>query len=368
MITRLEIENFKAIRKLAVDLGPLTVLVGPNDAGKTTILQALDILGRTGTRTIASSNHNIFEGDPEDYFADRDRSRPIRIAIQGETAAPFEAGTYRYAAVLGDRDRRIGVLEEELWWNGERIYLEVPGNKGLEHWTGESTLLGFKHRDGGGFYAAVLAELPSRYVAFSPQALARPCRLDATFEADGSGLAALLHRMLNAADRRPLEALDVGLRRLSPHVHNVAVDTQKSPGLVEALLALASTRQGISAREVSMGVLLATAYLALMHGTSSQRFLVEEPENGVHPRALLAIVDVLREMARARRQVVLTTHSPILLNYMEPGDVRVVTRDADGVHVTPIADTPHFDERARDFDLGELWYAIGEDELVSHAS
>ncbi len=368
MITRLEIEDFKAIRKVAIDLGPMTVLVGPNDSGKTTILQALDVLGRSGTLSIAIPNANIFDGNPEDYFAERDRSRPIRIAIQGQTAAPSEAGTYRYAVAIGARDHRISVVEEELWWNGERVYLEVPGGKGVEHWTGESTLLKFKYGTSGGLYAAVLAELPGRYVAFSPQALARACRPDAAFDADGSGLAALLQRMLNAPDRRPLEALDTGLRRLSPHVHNVAVDTQRTPGWVETFLALEPSRQGIAAREVSMGVLLATGYLALMHGTKSQRFLVEEPENGVHPRALLAIVEVLRELAQTGRQVVLTTHSPILLNYMEPGDVRVVTRAADGVHVTPITETPHFDERARDFDLGELWYAIGEDELVSHAS
>ena len=51
MITHLIIENFKAIEKLEVPLRPFTILVGPNDSGKSTILQALEI----------ASNQPIYE-------------------------------------------------------------------------------------------------------------------------------------------------------------------------------------------------------------------------------------------------------------------------------------------------------------------
>lgn len=41
MIRRLSIENFRCIRKAEIELGPFTVLVGPNASGKTTVLEAL---------------------------------------------------------------------------------------------------------------------------------------------------------------------------------------------------------------------------------------------------------------------------------------------------------------------------------------
>ena len=42
MITAIEIENFKAIgERVRVELKPLTLLFGPNSAGKSTILQAI---------------------------------------------------------------------------------------------------------------------------------------------------------------------------------------------------------------------------------------------------------------------------------------------------------------------------------------
>ena len=40
-ITRIEIQNFRSIRDVSIDLGDTTVLVGPNNAGKTAILDAL---------------------------------------------------------------------------------------------------------------------------------------------------------------------------------------------------------------------------------------------------------------------------------------------------------------------------------------
>lgn len=44
-VTRIEIRNFRSIRHLVVNLGETTVFVGPNNAGKTAILDALRIAG-----------------------------------------------------------------------------------------------------------------------------------------------------------------------------------------------------------------------------------------------------------------------------------------------------------------------------------
>lgn len=44
-LTRIEIENFKGIgSRQKIDLRPITLLFGPNSAGKSTILQALHYL------------------------------------------------------------------------------------------------------------------------------------------------------------------------------------------------------------------------------------------------------------------------------------------------------------------------------------
>lgn len=77
-------------------------------------------------------------------------------------------------------------------------------------------------------------------------------------------------------------------------------------------------------------------------------------------------MQVLRELSLTGAQVLITTHSPLLLNQVSPEDVLVVTRRPEhGIVARPMVETRLFAERSQDFDLGELWYNVGEDELVA---
>ncbi|MEZ4297245.1 MAG: AAA family ATPase [Polyangiaceae bacterium] len=55
MLTRLEVDGFKSLRDFSIDLGPFTVLVGPNSAGKSNILEALALLSRLASEPIESA-------------------------------------------------------------------------------------------------------------------------------------------------------------------------------------------------------------------------------------------------------------------------------------------------------------------------
>ena len=77
-ITRIEIENFRSIRHVVVDLGDTTVLVGPNNAGKTAILDALRIAltRRWGQRGTGFSEYDVHMADEA---ADPKTSCGVRI-------------------------------------------------------------------------------------------------------------------------------------------------------------------------------------------------------------------------------------------------------------------------------------------------
>ena len=66
------------------------------------------------------------------------------------------------------------------------------------------------------------------------------------------------------------------------------------------------------------------AYLPDIEGT----FLIEEPENGIHPRAIETVLQSLSSIYRS--QVLLATHSPVALNMLEPRDVLCFAKDANG--------------------------------------
>lgn len=76
-------------------------------------------------------------------------------------------------------------------------------------------------------------------------------------------------------------------------------------------------------------------------------------------------MDVLRKLTEGDGpQVILTTHSPLVVNELGPGEVSVVRRPSleGGTVVTPIAETANFAKRSEVYSLGELWlsYADGE--------
>ena len=55
MITRIEVDGFKSLRDFAMDLEPFTVMIGPNSAGKSNILEALGLLSRLVTMPVSEA-------------------------------------------------------------------------------------------------------------------------------------------------------------------------------------------------------------------------------------------------------------------------------------------------------------------------
>src|SRR5262249_1707773 len=120
----------------------------------------------------------------------------------------------------------------------------------------------------------------------------------------------------------------------------------------------------IPARLLSEGLLYYLAFAALQHLEQPAVILVEEPENGLHPARIAEVMRILREISK-QTQVLIATHSPLVVNELQPDEVSVVTRKpGTGTRVTCLKDTPDFVARSKVYALGELWiaYANGEDE------
>lgn len=58
MLRKLTVRNMKCLRDVTLDLAPLTILVGPNDSGKTSLLEAIHLLSETTRR----NTHELFTG------------------------------------------------------------------------------------------------------------------------------------------------------------------------------------------------------------------------------------------------------------------------------------------------------------------
>ncbi|MCX7000950.1 MAG: ATP-binding protein, partial [Candidatus Sumerlaeota bacterium] len=112
---------------------------------------------------------------------------------------------------------------------------------------------------------------------------------------------------------------------------------------------------------VSDGMLRFLAFLCLAYSdTSPSVVFIEEPENGVHPRRLKDIVDILTAISNPDienpRQILIATHSPYLLDLVKPENVFIVEKKEGRSEIRSLDRTKKLEDQLMDFNLGELWY------------
>jgi predicted ATPase len=151
---------------------------------------------------------------------------------------------------------------------------------------------------------------------------------------------------------------------------SLPIQPQNVKSLAFTLAGAESEPVSIPAALASDGALLVTAFLALAYGSGPEIIFIEEPENGLHYSLLKLAMDILRkistgEVGNQARQVILTTHSPLLLNFAKPKEVRVFSRPEGGAtQVVSMDQVANLEPLLEEFGLGELWFQLGEERLV----
>jgi predicted ATPase len=225
------------------------------------------------------------------------------------------------------------------------------------------------------------------YYRWNPQFLALPVAPDAKrsfrMESNGFGLALCLDEILSYS-REQFAKLEKRFTEIFPHVHSIVLQQEPAyrapvdaPEQVTMLqkadgkglyFRLHSGHQLIPASQASDGTLLVLAYLTVLYLPKPPRvLLVEEPENGIHPKRLRDVLTILRELIseQSHTQVLLTTHSPYVVDLFEPEEVTLCTKLDNGeVKTTRLSESPTIRKQIDVFTLGEIWTAE-EDETIA---
>ena len=387
MIRTLTIGSFKAFplapspQTAPIPLSPFTILIGPNGAGKSTILQAIQILGLLVHGTI----REMLDAHQWEY-ADLPHLRSSTQGIGFSTTIALPDATVRWALGLGTR-RYPGIATEHI------THLTAPTEQPIVSREGR-TILRISERDqhqerttltlpaswlstldpkaDRKHYPTLisLAEWAKRiraYYFLDPVALRAPSRIETDeLGAHGDNLPAFLAHL----GKRPADLARLVKRVKAHYPRLVDIHPRRRQGRIE--LEVTEKWNGeqatFNARQVSDGLLRLIA-VAAMHEMREPPsvLLIDEIENGLHPRLLGGLVSMLEELTRSgRTQVIATTHSPLTLNYVStPDAVLLVTRGkGGGVKVTPMSETRDFQSLREHFELGELWYNVGEERLV----
>ncbi len=94
-----------------------------------------------------------------------------------------------------------------------------------------------------------------------------------------------------------------------------------------------------SARLISEGTLRLIGFLCAIHPRNPTTMVAfEEPENGVHPIRLKIISEILKNAVEVcERQIIVTTHSPILPEYFENENLFICEKEAHQTMIKPFA-------------------------------
>jgi predicted ATPase len=392
MLERIHIENYKCLRDVTVDLSDFTILIGPNDSGKSSFLEIIQTLSK-----LVRTNHaNLFGGNhsPANLVWRKDAERHIVIQAEGTS------GSHRFVYHLEIPVDQRG-LRDSLVWDGEKLFwtqeVTAGNNKPPFNYAPGTPVLVFAsggqqpqvlplqggvsglqrfiqqhHRVSKAIEETLSSSLEYHFdLDKLPNAeIPKP---GIALEASGGNLAAVLDVMQNSPDRSAFEAIQKKLHEAIPTLRGIVLPPAPQPPGAKALEFILSgngqTPVTIPGSLASGGALLLTAFLTLAYTETPSLLLFEEPENGLHPFRLQMVLEILRKMSRGevgkrKRQIVLTTHNPLLLNYASPDEVRVFVRHPEeGTKVIPMTKVPDIDRLLKEFALGELWYLLGEEKL-----
>ncbi len=437
MLTRLEVDGFKNLLNVAVDLGPFTCIAGPNGVGKSNLFDAIRFLALLSQHRIMDAARLVRGTDddptnPADLFNRATETptgqRSMRLAAEmivpwnitdlfGGRGHPsitflrYEVGL-RYSSPSGtDRYGSIALVHESLVHINQgdaHLHLRWPHSaqsfrrrvvRGARRGgafistddTGEMAVIK-THQDGGSrgkprptsaeaatatvvgattsvddpTVFAVKQEMASwKLLALEPSAMRRPDRYWEAGEATsvtekGAHIPGSLWQLADTDPGREdlcarvaaslSELLPVAQLRVVPNDANQQYE-----------LELREPRGSwMGARALSEGTLrfLALATLAADPGAATL-LCMEEPENGIHPLRIPAILDLLDQVAvdphqqpgddNPLRQVVINTHSPRLVQELEAnerwGDLLIAERSTVRLD-TGVGQTVRFRHRA----------------------
>jgi len=385
MFTRIQTSGYRSLKAVDQELGSFQALVGPNASGKTTFLDVIgflsDLMRRRGEIIpVVQQRSASFE-----QLAWLGRGDAFQLAVEAEIPAPVRASMadtlnrfdrVRYELDVGVLNGEVGINHEILWLakhtppaKSRQVELfpsPQPTIPDLIGHAGRGRKVAVKKAPGGndnyynegkrktynpsfklGRSRSALANLPADADSFPVSSWFRtyleegvqpfvlnsqiiqkpsPPGLHRRFRTDGSNLPWVVAELRK--DKVRFSAWLNHVRTALPDI--VDVNTVERPEDRHSYLVIryanGATVPSWLASDGTLRLLALTipAYLPNIDGT----FLIEEPENGVHPRALETVLQSLSSIYGG--QVLIATHSPVALNLLAPSQILCFAKDEEG--------------------------------------
>lgn len=387
MFTRIQTRSFRCLKSVDQTLGRFCALVGPNASGKTTFLDVIALLGdlaknrgdvlRSVQERSADFEKLLWMGQGKSFQLAVEAEIPeaVRKAM-AEDKQRFTHVRYEVEIALDAKRNEIGLNHETLWlrtMNGKPDFSQreifpaeqfemasifcrsgkgfqvsmkkKPG--GNDNYYPDGKKLTFKPSWKTSWKTSALASIPADTESFPVSTWFRnllekgvqtfvldslllrkpsPPGLGRILQTDGSNLPWVVAELKQDAKRfrawrdhvcTALEDIkDIDTIEMPENKHRYLVVEYKNGLRVPSWL--------VSDGTLRLLTLTIPAYLPDFEGV----FLIEEPENGIHPRAIETVLQSLSSVYRG--QVLVATHSPVALSILKPKEILCFAKDSAG--------------------------------------
>ena len=396
MIRKFSVKNYKSLKKVDVTLPNLVVVFGPNAAGKSNLFDALNLFSRLVTKknlkeafeghrgvpleavhystggiaSLSSQEYHVISFSADVELSDavirevETRVKELRRGIDDPESVTSEKAIithkrlrYEVELQVASRSGQVRVVNERLAalkQNGEEKsrtpFIEKSGGKislrmegqahptfhdvGLDY-TVVSTPLYAPHYP----HITALREELARchFYYFEPRELMRQGNAIAdvtNIGPRGEDMAAFYYTLYER-NKPQFDAIKLAAAQVLPRLTDIQIErTDKA----ELFLHVYEDDASYSNRLISEGTLRVLGLLAALSPVSGSTTLgYEEPENGVHPRRLRHIAELLKNAASAERQILINTHSPVLPSYFSDAELLVCRRAGPGTEFIPFS-------------------------------
>ncbi len=413
MITLVEALNYRCLRYVQRPLAPFHVLVGPNASGKTTFLDVIgflqDLVSTGLDEAWSERSHN-----PVDLFF-RQQCGPLELAVEAQIPDELRQLTSKWDKVRYEVSLDIEPERQQCAFQGERLLLKqtetwVPPQRSLfptKPKSPDSVLTNIRRKNNkivihkvqngnDNFYSeteegsgwgrtrsfrlgsdkSALGNLPADHTSFPVATWFReyltagvqrftlnslmikppsPPTRTVGFWPDGSNLPWVVDQMEQKNPERYQRWIH-HLQTALPDLVNIT--TFERPEDRHRYMIYEYTGGfRVPSWMVSDGTLRLTALTLLAYLTESSShpsiYLIEEPENGIHPKAVTAAYDSLSSVYES--QILLATHSPLVLNEAHMDHVLCFALNDDGsTDIVSGSEHPKLQQWQDTADLGTL--------------
>jgi len=389
MISSLSIHGFKSFKSLQdFSLRPLNVLIGPNRSGKTNFLDFWDLLSQAGKQQLPNA---INKRGGIGSVISWNQIASLKFELDFEARGPFapENGI-RYSVNLAKQQLTYSVANERLAQNPNKAGLQ---NSRLIISSGAGII--YKHKGGKNerqkvrldsamdlaitqirdasaypaldklrrYLANIVVQRPFNTDDNSPMRNAQHIGVRETevpptrLSRGGDNLTNVLYFMNNDPQYQDYyEEYLLTLQRAFPSCEKLIFPADAAQGkTIVAWKDHHLSNRPMTANLLSDGTLRFMCLLAALYDPEPPSVLcIDEPEVSLHPQLVRLLASVLQE-ASERMQIIVATHSPELISYLENADDVVVVEAEEGWSTLKRLSQSELQHWLENYSLGELW-------------